>query len=229
MKRNVFLRAAAAIMVCCIATLCLLPSTLARYTQSITPANNATVRAGIFHVLANDEDFTARSITTIGRTYNFGTLLQQPGPWTTEQHVVPNNGSVIAPGTGGYFELIFENQSEVPVRFRMHNAAPSGWFRIGSPPTMQEEGRGIIEFALSSAGPWDGLLATLGSMTPQVLDPGETGTPIQIYWRWPFASGAHAANAVHPDTALGRSAARNPENPPGLEVVLQFIAEQLEA
>lgn len=224
MKRNVFLRAAAAIMVCCVATLCLLPSTFARYTQTLSP-NNTVVRAGIFRVIANDTDFTASSVSTIGTTLNWGNLLQ-PGSWGAEQNVSPANGTIIAPGTGGRFEVTFENQSEVPVRFSFVGSSPSALSatNLGAGGVMP-----VLEFATSQTGPWvageAGLLAALNDTTAQILLPNTISpTPMQVYWQWPFNEAAHVAHTI-----LGYNAAQNTSSPPTLQVTLQFRAEQLEA
>ncbi|MCL2445520.1 MAG: hypothetical protein FWD06_01970 [Oscillospiraceae bacterium] len=231
MKRNVLLRTAAALLVVCVATLCLLPSTLARYTGAI-PTTNVTVRAGRFHVIANNVNFTPANIETIGTTVNFGNLLQ-PGTWGNELNVSPTNGTIIAPGTGGRFEFTFSNQSEVPVRFSFVGAAPSTVSGTDASPN-------LLQFATSQAGPWHDGLAGLHTVlntivgNTHILQPTQTSldlnpTPIRIYWQWPFNRGNLAANVVHPDTELGRAAALNPLTPPRFEVIIQFQAQQLEA
>jgi|GEM_PF-2320605 len=242
MKRNKFLRIATILMVACLATLCLLPSTLARYT-SIVPATAGTpVRAGRFRVYARPYtpasavfvDFTpvtTTSITPVNVPLNFGALLQ-PGTWGGEAHVQYVDGRIIAPGTGGSFALQFRNNSEVPVRFRLNNAT-AGTSDLAPLPaggTLPN-----LEFAVGQGGPWiggrAGLLAALAGAAnaTATVQPLGTSGRVYIYWRWPFNVSTDQNTA---DTALGRSAAQNRATPatvPGAQVTIQFIAEQLEA
>jgi len=218
MKRNRILRTALAVLICCAVTLCLLPATLSRYT-SVIPTDNITVRAALFSVVANGTDFTAANVTTIATPVNFGRLLQ-PDSWDYEENVYPDDGTIIAPGTGGYFRIHFENQSEVPVRFSF--LTTSGVIAIGNAPSVVPH----LQFATSNAGSWADLATVLGDINP-LLDPNMPNHTVQVYWRWPFNPEAHVAH-----TALGRAAyeaLENGEDLPGVEVIIQFRAEQLAA
>jgi len=237
MKRNYMLRIALAVFVCCAVTLCLLPSTLARYTQSIPAA--ATVRAGLFRVLANDTNFEAASVTTIATPANFGTLLQPgTGTWGPELNVSPADGTIIAPGTAGYFQIQFENQSEVPVRFwfitdpvaTLGRGERSGFFTDGIIPAT---GAPQLEFASARNGTWgDSVLNVLraingSTQTNIILQPGESSDEFTVYWRWPFNTDIAS---VTRNTNLGRYAhTQVGDDIPGLAMYFVFAAEQVAA
>ena len=129
LKKNVFLRIAALLLVSSVFGLCIIPGTVSRYASEFS-MDSDTVRAGIFRVnvaTAFDAQGEPTGWTNLA-TGDFGTvtiplfktLLNQNSDATHNitngsPNIVTNRGPIIAPGSGGYLQVVVENLSEVDV------------------------------------------------------------------------------------------------------------------
>lgn len=134
MKKNYFLRTAAALLVGVMFGLCIIPGTMSRYGDTIT-INSPSVRAGLFEVaiqrgvLSDGVTPNWVSITrgAVGQNIEidlFETLLKVDlatphpvgyGAGSTNQGTISNKKGYIAPGCGGKFKITVRNFSEVKV------------------------------------------------------------------------------------------------------------------
>lgn len=134
MKRNIFLRVALFLLIGVWASGSLLTGTWAKYTASATVS--ASARVAKFSVKVNSKEIAdAADVMTINVPVSLvDTVLAQPdklgsGVWDSANGgnhsttmIDKVDGSIIAPGTGGRIKVVFENYSEVAVRFSFDTA-----------------------------------------------------------------------------------------------------------
>ena len=177
MKKNYFLRAAALLVACCMFGLCTITGTMARYTGKFD-ASGTAVRAGIFRVIAQDNE--GEWIPLGGTsTIDLFKTLQEANIVNDETDVVAAASGetvIIAPGTGGKFDIKVQNLSEVAVKILVTDigtgtaTVPIEWY-VGPPGAY---GTG----AWASAFPG---ISTGGTLAPQSSE-----TTFTFYWRWAF-------------------------------------------
>ena len=217
MKKNLFLRVGALMLVATLASCGIFigTGTTAKYVASANV--QASGQVAKFSVLINDGEIANATLTpttvnagdlsdsTIWQATDMGGTAHPAG--TTTGTITTNDGSLIAPGTGGKFAFKIENKSQVTVKVTISAATTANLL-----PTAK------IVFSDTASGTYGAdLSSAIGVIT---LHPGAAATTKDIYWKWPF-TGAAGQDAA--DTALGIAA-----TPPSLLAHLKVDVEQLD-
>ncbi|MDR1805995.1 MAG: hypothetical protein LBQ80_04400 [Clostridium sp.] len=179
MKKNNALRLAALLLVLATFTVCTLTGTLAKYIAEGEGSTSA--RAAVFSVkVGSTEIATGSKVTTLAVDL-FKTLYEEN--ITTAESAADvlqdDKGDydlVIAPGTGGQFELQVNNDSEVPINVTITPADDSSTGALLA----------VMEF--DGGNGWDTLAAAItAAATPATrVEAGASTTAKTIKWRWVF-------------------------------------------
>ena len=109
MKKNRMMRLASVLLVLTLLTTSVISGTFAKYTSSATATDTAKVAK--WSVLVNSDDIAGTTTKTLNIDL-FSTVLDtQDG--NTEADIKTSDGTLIAPGTKGSFEIVLKNDSEV--------------------------------------------------------------------------------------------------------------------
>lgn len=170
---NKVFKIAVVLLITAMLTGVLVSNTLAKYTTSFSGSD--TARVARFEVTSTG--FNEGAVDLFDFTY--GTS-------------VTSTENVLAPGTSGSIELVFDNASEVSVA-------------VSSLTLSETNAAGVpIEYSVDNtnfyAAGAAALDSALASVLSETLAPGESTSAVSVYWRWVFSSGA-AQDAA--DTALG--------------------------
>lgn len=109
MKKNRMMRLGAILLVCVLMTTAVISGTFAKYTSSATVTDSAKVAK--WSVLVGTEDIAGNTTKTLNIDLFSTVLGTEDGE--EEQDILNNNGSLIAPGTKGSFDIVLTNSSEV--------------------------------------------------------------------------------------------------------------------
>ena len=171
MKKNIALRLASGLMLSCLLSTCVISGTFAKYTSSSTGSDTAHVAKWDIKLkdTAMEETFTFDLFNTI----------KDSNGTDTETDIKIFDGTIIAPGTSGSFEINLKNDSEVTAQYAIDFTEING----ADLP---------IEYALgtSSEANWKDSIDELDfvdSNANKTLSMGGTATEI-VYWRWKFES-----------------------------------------
>ncbi|MBE6566698.1 MAG: hypothetical protein E7659_06300 [Ruminococcaceae bacterium] len=177
MKKNVMMRVASALLVAVLMTTCAISGTFAKYTTSATATDSA--RVAKWDVKINGS--TANNSNTF--TFNlFETINDTTGG--AEGDINPADGTIIAPGTQGSFEIVLKNDSEVTAEYVIDY-------------TVTNTANIPVVFSLNGTD-WKNSIDELDVTTPVNLAIGATAPTITVHWMWAFEGG----NDNH-DTYLG--------------------------
>ena len=160
-------------------TLILVSGAYARYTSKAAGSDVATVAKWSFKVNGTEIGGVAEKEVQFDI---FSTLMGQ------EDNIYKTDGSLIAPGTKGSFNIQLTNESEVNAEYKVSY-------------TMENSSAIPLEFSYDQQK-WDRSIETalnMDSYTP--INKDQTLTTKTIYWRWAFEGDATT------DTKLGVSAA----------------------
>lgn len=178
------------LLVACLATMCFVGGTFAKYTSTATGSDIATVAKWSIEV--ENEQIAVTPNTTIA--FNLFDTINDTDNTADETDVDDN---LIAPGTAGSFALDIENLSEVNAKYTI---------------TLAETNDGGIPLQYSVDGTtWKDSVAelTMTALTDVAIDMNDGADTKTIYWRWVFegtTEGAHADQTDATDTALGIAA-----------------------
>jgi len=138
MKKNIFLRIGAIVMITALCTTCILSgtTTLAKYASFAS--GTATSQIAKWQVKVNGYDFSAAGDNGPISSFNLFDTILDTLDGLNEDHVLQASGKAarIAPGTKGSFDLTLENASEVTVAFTVELAtslSPSPFTLTGGP------------------------------------------------------------------------------------------------
>ena len=163
----------------------LLGGTLAKYTSNVTASATATVADWSIEV--NGDEITVATPPTV--TFDlFTTTVKEVDGETTDTEVATGTGALIAPGTGGEFNLVISNASEVSAEYTIELS--------------EENDDGIpIVYSVDDGATWREDITALATLTG-TLAHGATATSETktIKWKWVFEKD-DAGNIV--DTNLG--------------------------
>ncbi len=182
MKSNKMMRIASVLLVAVILSTCAISGTFAKYTSTATGSDTASVAK--WDIKVEGTQIAVSPAATVSFDV-FNTLKEADGT-TAEANVSATDGSLIAPGTGGSFELNVVNNSEVSAEYKVTY-------------TQTNNSNIPVEFTLTpnDANSWKSDIADL-SMSDFAAIAMTNGTAdITIYWRWDFDGD---------DTALGIAA-----------------------
>lgn len=161
MKKSPMLRAAAVMVVLCMALSCAVFGTMAKYTSYVEGSDSVTVAKWSFtqngtELIVDGEDAV---------TFNlFETITNVDG--SDEEHV---DADRIAPGTAGTFDIAVKNESEVDAEYTIDYTVNNN----GVP----------VKYSIDGGQTWTDDLADV--TTAVALDRGET-TDVTVQWQWVF-------------------------------------------
>ena len=183
MKRNkLFILGICTVMVALV-SLSLVSGTWARYTSQVSGEDSARVARWGFTVTDKSYGYNGGAVSQKFNFNLFGTV-NEADTTTTEEHIAATDGTIIAPGTGGSFDLVLTNNSEVTAEYSIDYTVTNS----SSIP---------VEFSVDGST-W-GALQDVTASDATKLAHTNGSTTVTVYWRWPI--GAESANAG--DTALG--------------------------
>lgn len=212
MKKNYMMRIASVLLVVVLLTTSIISGTLAKYTSLASGTANARVAKWSIKIedadiaAANTESFTFNLFDTIvdSVTVNNGTIST-----SSESDVATaasgENYKIIAPGTGGYFQIDIENASEVTAKYSID------W-------TLTNSMNIPVMFSLDNQT-WYKSIDQLNTNTNTntTINFGTSGNTalVTIYWKWAFenneyytdTSSSMATTADDYDSYLGQLAA----------------------
>ena len=196
MKKNIFLRIGAVVMVTALCTACILSSTttLAKYASYASGTATGTIAK--WEVKVNNYDFSAAGTSAIPSTaFDLFDSIVDTVDGAVDTHV-GNGGQLIAPGTKGTFELTLENNSDVTALFTIE---------LTTSPAMPST------FDLSNGPFTSGTTATvtLGPNSSQAY----TGTSA-INWKWIYEDGN--GTALGTGTGVGATTGWAVDTPIGI-------------
>lgn len=173
MKKNKMMRVASALLVAVLLTTCAISGTFAKYVASANGSDSARVAKWDVKL----EGTTMQQTNTF--TFDlFNTVNDTDG--NVEQDIAKNDGTLIAPGTKGSFEINLKNDSEVNAQYKIDFVA---------------ENAGMLKFTVNGT-------ETTGDLTDiafTAFNMGDAPT-ITVTWEWPFSPDS-ATDAT--DTSLG--------------------------
>ena len=179
MKKNKAMRLAAILLVCVLATTCVVGGTFAKYTSTATGSGSATVAKWAFK--ANDTAIDLTSAKTF--TFNLFNTIKDSNGTDAETDVSANK---IAPGTSGSFALKLTNASEVTATYAIAFTGD-----LKSVP---------LQFS-TDGSTWKTSLSDIDVAATNIAI-GADAT-VTVYWKWAFSTGDTGDAA---DTALGTAA-----------------------
>lgn len=172
MKKNVMMRVASILLVAVLLTTCAISGTFAKYVATTTGTDSARVAKWNMRV---NETGKFNSGTFVFDLFN---TVKDTKDGTTETNITPNDGTIIAPGTTGSFDITISNQSEVTAKF---------WFAFSSVETSEIP----IQYRITPQGgvpsAWTSDVATLGIAYASAVEIAVGGnTTYKIEWQWIF-------------------------------------------
>ena len=179
-KKNTNKKLVAAVVALSLVMVCMIGGTLAKYVSSTTGSSTATVAKWSIEV--NDKEIAVSPAETVD--FDLFDTINEADTTSAEEHVTDGK---IAPGTGGSFQLVVENLSEVDAKYTIALAETNA----NDVP---------VEYSLDKTT-WTGDMTAINTAQKDVAVERETGSKtVVVYWRWAF-EGDDAA-----DTALGIAA-----------------------
>lgn len=164
--------------------------TYAKYTSEIAGSDNASVAKWAWKI--NQEDFKSASDVTNGYTFDLFKTIKEADTTSAETDV---GADLIAPGTGGSFDIAITNNSEV-------NATYAIAF------TETNESGIPIEYS-TDGSTWVSGVSNI-NVPATAINMGQTASTLTVKWRWAF-TGNDSTNYTSTqtdatDTALGFAA-----------------------
>ena len=203
MKKNKMMRIASVLLVAVLLSTSVISGTFAKYTSTATGTDSAKVAKWDFKVngsTVNSNTFTFDLFKTINDTDG-----------SAETDINPSDGTIIAPGTQGSFEITLKNDSEVTAQYTIDY-------------TVTNDNNIPVKFSLDGST-WKDSIDALDVTTPVKVAIGATATPVTVYWMWAFETGAddvEKATNNATDTALGLNGTAT------IEVTAKVTVEQVD-
>ena len=167
MKKNKMMRIASVLLVAVLLSTSVISGTFAKYTSTATGSDEARVAKWDFKVsgsTVNSNTFTFDLFKTINDTAG-----------GAESDINPSDGTIIAPGTQGSFEITLKNDSEVTAQYKIDY-------------TVTNTNNIPVKFSLDGTD-WKDDIDELDVTTPVTVAIGATATPVTVYWMWEFERG----------------------------------------
>ena len=180
-KRSIMIRVMAVLSVVMMFTMCFVGGTFAKYTSSGSGFDSATVAKWSFNVGGTD------IATENSFTFNLFNTVKDTGG-ANEDDINPADGSIIAPGTQGSFELVLTNASQVTAQYAIDY-------------TVTNTNNIPVEFSVDGTH-WSSELTDVTASDETKLAANSGTTTITVQWKWKFNGGDDSY-----DTALGKDGA----------------------
>lgn len=160
-------------------TMCLVGGTFAKYTSSGTGTDTATVAKWSFKVGETD------IATTDTFTFDLFKTIKDSDGINNETEMNPVDGSIIAPGTQGSFDLVLTNASQVTAQYAIDY-------------TVTNNNDIPVKFSVDGGTTWTNDLADVAASDSTKLAANSGTTTIKVQWKWDFNGSDDSF-----DTALG--------------------------
>lgn len=170
MKKNMIMRFASVLLVATLISTCAISGTFAKYTSSATGSDAATVAKWAFNV--GDTDIASNAFT-----FNLFNTVKDSNGTDNETDISNTDGTIIAPGTSGSFDLVLTNESQVDAQYAIDY-------------TVTNANNIPIKFSTNGTDWKDNIneLNVAASDTTQLDFKGGTNDTdtITIHWKWAF-------------------------------------------
>ena len=225
MKKHNMMRVASALAVVTLLSTSVISETLAKYTSEATSkAESASVAK--WAINAGSKNGTLQAISEAGRdsfTFDlFNTVKDTATAGGNESDISANDGTIIAPGTWGYVDLVIENDSEVSAKYSIKLEKTSEDTVPLQYAMKKLDGAAVEETKLSAitldsnAVNWTSEVTNVKitedkSITLNYISgdtkTGNTGNTVtyRVYWKWDY--GTNTTASENSDTSLGVTAA----------------------
>lgn len=197
-RSSMMVRLVAVLAVTMMFTMCFVGGTFAKYTSSATGTDSATVarwdiKVGGTNIATNDTF-----------TFDLFKTIKDSNGTDDEADMSPVDGTIIAPGTRGSFDIVIKNDSQVNAKYTINYTV-----NTSSIP---------VEFSKNGTD-WVTNINQL-NVTNDAIGLGTEET-VTVYWRWRFeADNVTVGDAT--DTSLGSAATAT------LTVVANVTATQVD-
>ena len=178
-KSSMMVRLVAVLAVTMMFTMCFVGGTFAKYTSSATGTDSATVAKWSFKVGETD------IATTDTFTFDLFKTIKDSDGINNETEMNPVDGSIIAPGTQGSFDLVLTNASQVTAQYAIDY-------------TVTNTGNIPVQFSVDGGAHWTNDLADVAASDSTKLAANSGTTTIKVQWKWDFNGSDDSF-----DTALG--------------------------
>ena len=148
-------------------TMCFVGGTFAKYTSSATGTDSATVAKWSFKVGETD------IATTDTFTFDLFKTIKDSDGINNETEMNPVDGSIIAPGTQGSFDLVLTNASQVTAQYAIDY-------------TVTNAGGIPVQFSVDGGTTWTNDLADVAASDSTKLAANSGTTTIKVQWKWDF-------------------------------------------
>lgn len=169
-KSAIMIRVMAVLSVVMMFTMCFVGGTFAKYTSSGTGTDSARVAKWSFKVGGAEG---ADIATTDTFTFDLFKTIKDSNGTDNESDMSPVDGSIIAPGTQGSFELVLTNKSEVTAQYAIDY-------------TVTNESNIPVKFSVDGGNTWTGDLDDVVASDSTKLAANSGTTTITVQWKWDF-------------------------------------------
>ena len=166
-RSSMMVRLVAALAVTMMFTMCLVGGPCAKYTSSGTGTDTATVAKWYFKV--GEKDIATNDTFTFDL---FKTIKDSNGN-DNETDISPDDGTIIAPGTQGSFNLVLTNASQVTAQYAIDY-------------TVTNTGNIPVQFSVNGGTDWTNDLADVAASDSTKLAANSGTTTITVQWKWAF-------------------------------------------
>lgn len=167
-RSSMMVRLVAVLAVTMMFTMCFVGGTFAKYTSSATGTDSATVAKWSFKV--GETDIAASNEFTFDL---FNTIIKDSNGTDNETDMSPVDGSIIAPGTQGSFDLVLKNESQVTAQYAIDY-------------TVTNTGHIPVQFSVDGGAHWTDDLADVVASDSTKLAANSGTTTINVQWKWDF-------------------------------------------
>lgn len=178
-RSSMMVRLVAVLAVTMMFTMCFVGGTFAKYTSSATGTDSATVAKWSFKVGETD------IATTDTFTFDLFKTIKDSNGTDDETDMSPVDGSIIAPGTQGSFDLVLTNASQVTAQYAIDY-------------TVTNNNDIPVKFSVDGGTTWTNDLADVAASDSTKLAANSGTTTIKVQWKWDFNGSDDSF-----DTALG--------------------------
>ena len=178
-RSSMMVRLVAVLAVTMMFTMCFVGGTFAKYTSSGTGTDTATVAKWSFKVGETD------IATTDTFTFDLFKTIKDSDGIKNETEMNPVDGSIIAPGTQGSFDLVLTNASQVTAQYAIDY-------------TVTNNNDIPVKFSVDGGTTWTNDLADVAASDSTKLAANSGTTTIKVQWKWDFNGSDDSF-----DTALG--------------------------
>jgi len=185
-NRSRFMRLAAVVCMFCLVLTCAVCGTVAKYTSTASGQDVVSVAKWQFEV--NSTNIAQATSQTF--SFDLFNTINEADTVSTEDGV---HTALIAPGTGGSFDIDITNNSEVNAEYTLNMT--------------ETNAKGVyIQYSLDNTSWYDDFADINADRTDVAIAKDGGSETVTIYWRWCFEgtdTGAHSGQTDVTDTALG--------------------------